>query len=302
MKISRGGAFDESPDLRGRASTRWRGRRVRRSSATTDACGCAPPRWSSRWAWTRSGWTCTAATAAPVVETAAMPTARLGLRHAQRRVRGPPPLPAGGRVLRPRREGRARTTARAATSRSGTPTCSPRTRRWSSRPAGHRTTRARTGPAPSSTRTTSRSRSSTTRLSRPGRWPGPSSTTATAPTTTSRAAEEYAHPLRRRPVHRVHLRRAADARDPRGLHRPHRPRRAAAAVGAGLPPVPLVPVHAGRGRGGRRPAPRARHPVRRAVAGHRVHGRLPRLHLGHRVLPGRRRACSRRLRRRRASA
>ena len=36
----------------------------------------------------------------------------------------------------------------------------------------------------------------------------------------------------------------------------------------------------------------ARHPLRRAVARHRVHGRLPRLHLEHRALPRRRRACS----------
>ena len=34
------------------------------------------------------------------------------------------------------------------------------------------------------------------------------------------------------------------------------------------------------------------HPVRRAVARHRLHGRLPRLHLEHRGLPGRRRRCS----------
>ncbi len=35
----------------------------------------------------------------------------------------------------------------------------------------------------------------------------------------------------------------------------------------------------------RRPTPRARHPVRRHVAGHRVHGRLPGLHLGPRLVP-----------------
>ncbi len=64
-------------------------------------------------------------------------------------------------------------------------------------------------------------------------------------------------PLRGRPVHRVRVRRAADAGHPRGLHVAHRPRRAAAAVGARLPPVPLVRLHAGRGRGARRAPPRA---------------------------------------------
>ena len=38
------------------------------------------------------------------------------------------------------------------------------------------------------------------------------------------------------------------------------PRSAAAAVGARLPPVPLVRLHAGRGRGDRRAAPRRRLP------------------------------------------
>ena len=55
----------------------------------------------------------------------------------------------------------------------------------------------------------------------------------------------------------------------------------------GLPPVPLVPLHAGRGRGARRPPPRRAHPVRRAVARHRAHGRLPRVHVGHGGVPGR---------------
>ena len=41
-----------------------------------------------------------------------------------------------------------------------------------------------------------------------------------------------------------------------------------------------------------RPPPRRAHPVRRAVARHRVHGRLPRVHVGHGGVPGRRRACS----------
>ena len=80
--------------------------------------------------------------------------------------------------------------------------------------------------------------------------------------------------------------------DPRGLHVAHRARCAAAAVGARLPPVPLVRLHAGRGRGARRAPPRARPPVRRAVARHRVHGRLPRLHLEHGARSRTRRGCS----------
>ena len=55
----------------------------------------------------------------------------------------------------------------------------------------------------------------------------------------------------------------------------------AAAVVPRLPPVPLVRLHPGRGRGARAAPPRRRHPVRRPVARHRVHGRLPRLHVEH---------------------
>ena len=94
-------------------------------------------------------------------------------------------------------------------------------------------------------------------------------------------------PLRGRAVHGVRVRRPAHAGHPRGLHVAHGARRQAAAVGARLPPVPLVRLHAGRGRGARHAAPRARPAVRRAVAGHRVHGRLPRLHLEHGAVPRR---------------
>ena len=62
------------------------------------------------------------------------------------------------------------------------------------------------------------------------------------------------HPLRGRPVHGVRLRRPGPPGDPRGVHVAHRADGAAAAVGARLPPVPLVHVHAGRGRGARRAA------------------------------------------------
>ena len=90
---------------------------------------------------------------------------------------------------------------------------------------------------------------------------------------------------------------------PRVRHRPRlaagRPARAggadrhhaaAAALGARLPPVPLL-LFPGRARAGDRGRlPLAPHPVRRHLAGHRLHGRLPHLHLRpRRASPTRRR-------------
>ena len=88
--------------------------------------------------------------------------ALLGLRHPERRVHrsaagAARTTPSSGWARSP-----AATTARAATSRCGTPTSSIRTRQASSPRAGRRTTRAPIKPASSSTRTTCRSRSSTT--------------------------------------------------------------------------------------------------------------------------------------------
>ena len=40
----------------------------------------------------------------------------------------------------------------------------------------------------------------------------------------------------------------------------------------GLPPMPVVPLHAAGGRSAGRSAPAAPDPVRRPVAGHRIHG------------------------------
>ena len=63
----------------------------------------------------------------------------------------------------------------------------------------------------------------------------------------------------------------------------------APAVVARVSPEPVVRVHAGRRRTDGAAAPRIPDPLRRAVAGHRTHGRLPRLHLGRPPVPGRRR-------------
>ena len=92
-------------------------------------------------------------------------------------------------------------------------------------------------------------------------------------------------PLPWRPVHRVRLRRARHAGHPDRVHRADRPDRATAALVARLPPVPLVRLHPGRGRADRRRAPGVRRALRLAVAGHRVHGRLPGVHLGRRAVP-----------------
>ena len=77
----------------------------------------------------------------------------------------------------------------------------------------------------------------------------------------------------------------AHARHPPRVHVAHRQDAAAADLGARLPPVPLVQLLPGGRRGPRPQAPRGARPVRRAVARHRLHGRLPRLHLGQGALP-----------------
>ena len=131
---------------------------------------------------------------------------------------------AGGRDLRARREDRRGTTARAATSRSGTPTCSSRgqTAEFIARPR-RRTTRAPTGTAPSSTRTTSRSRSSTTTPTRPGTMAASFVDNGYRAQLRLRRRRRVRDPLRGRPVHRVRLRRPGHAGDPRGVHLAHRP-------------------------------------------------------------------------------
>ena len=146
--------------------------------------------------------------------------------------------------------------------------------------------------ASSSTPTTSRSRSSTT-TPRTGRWRARSSTTATARAYDFREPDEYRFRFEGGQYTEYVFAGPVDAGHPRGLHVADGPRRSAAAVGARLPPVPLV--RATRRTRSRRSAPAtasSRHPVRRALARHRVHGRLPRVHVGHRTVPRRARRCS----------
>ncbi len=210
---------------------------------------------------------------------------RHGLRHAQRRLRGAAPLPPGGRDLRPRRAVREPQPQ------------GPRLHALEHRhPRRARDRRVQAGPRPGrpARRRDEHGMGPVLRLDPvllppglPRRGDGRVVRRQRLPRDVRlHGGRRVRHRLRRRPVHGVRVRRPRHAGDPRGLHRPHRPRGAAAAVGARLPPVPLVPLHAGRRRGPRRPPPRGGRPVRRAVAGHRLHGRLPRLHLGRGGVPG----------------
>ena len=262
IKISRGGVFDETPTfavvddgdrgLRGRRHDAAH-RRARRS--TLDRSARRPPR--RRHAGDR-------------VDRA--------LRDAQRRVRGAPPLPRRGRDLRARREDRAPQPQGPRRSRSGTPTSSTRTRRASSAATATR--------ASSSTRTTSRSRSSTT-TRRTGRWRRRSSTTATARRYDFTEPDEYA------------FRFEGGQYTEYVFAGPSMPGIVEAYTWltgrTAPPPLWALGYHQCRWLDYTQddvealgaPPPRARHPVRRALARHRVHGRLPRLHLEHRAVPGR---------------
>ena len=267
-------------------STVERGRRRRARSAR--------PRSSCRWARPVPARRPPHRRQRRSIETAADADGRYwAVRDAQRRLHRPPPLPARGRDLRPGREDRPPQPPgprlHAVEHRRPRPDATAEFTAG----RGRRTTRAATARASSSTRTTSRSRSSTTRRRRAARWRARSSTTATAATYDFSAAEEYRIHFARRPVHRVRLRRPGDAGHPRAPT-PWLTGRAA------LPPLWALGyhqcrwfrLHAGRGRGARRAPPRPSDPLRRAVARHRVHGRLPRLHLGHGGVPRRRPACS----------
>ena len=75
----------------------------------------------------------------------------------------------------------------------------------------------------------------------------------------------------------------------RPLHGADRPHADAAAVGARQPAVAVVVHERGPGALDRARVPRTRDPVRRALPRHRLHGRLPRVHLGPRAVPGPRR-------------
>ena len=276
MKISRGGVFDEAPtfavcvdplaepveftverDDEGCAAHGG----AHRDAVAGPVPARRPPRRRHR------AWDCADA-AGPL----------LGVRHAQRRVQAPAPLPAGGRDLRPGGEGRPAQPQgprlHAVEHRR------PQPRRDRGVTAGKEPATRVATTASSSTRTTCRSRSSTTT---PGRAHGGLVHRQRLPRPrTSSPAEEYAIRFEGGQYTEYVFAGPRMPDDPRGLHVADRARRAAAAVVARLPPVPLVRLHAGRGRGARPQRHRdARHPVRRAVARHRVHGRLPRLHLEH---------------------
>ena len=107
VKISRGGAFDESPTFAVCVDP------LAEPVAFTVECGDGVVRL-------RTAALVRLARAGPVPARRPPPRRQrrrrdrrrrrrppLGVRHAQRRVRGPPPLPPGGRDLRPRREDRA---------------------------------------------------------------------------------------------------------------------------------------------------------------------------------------------------
>ena len=127
----------------------------------------------------------------------------------------------------------------------------PARRPPSSPRAGRPTTRARTARASSSTRTTSRSRSSTTTTQPTGAMAGSFVDNGYRADVRLLAPEEYAIRFEGGQYTEYVFAGPGHAGHPRGLHVADRPHRAAAAVGARLPPVPLVPLHAGRGRGAR---------------------------------------------------
>ena len=286
FKISRGGAFDETPTF---AALRRPARRSRPTFTVEHGEGAAVVR-----------------TGALVVTLGLDPfrldvhrpdgspwSRRRSTRTAGRRPTSPATTPgrcAGAAGRRTRSTGsarrRARTTARAATSRSGTPTCSTTPRPRSSSRAGTTTTRARTRRAPSSTRTTSPSPSSTTTRSRRARSARRSSTTAIAPSTTSRVRRV------RRSTSRAGSTRSTSSPGPDlpGMLEAYTWLTGRMA----LPPLWALGYHQCRWFKYTQDAVEAlgaRHrelgpPVRRPVARHRLHGRLPRLHLGRGGVPG----------------
>ena len=242
-------------DVRGLRRPAGRARRLRRSSAATTSCACAPPRSWPRSGSTRSGSTSTA------------PTARRWSRRRRRRRRywayatlndaftvrrRCRPEDAiyglGEKTGRHNRKGRDFTLW-------NTDVLDPRRDRGVHR--GRAAERPARGPDEHRVRPVLRLDPV---LLPPRRMP--TGTMAASFVDNGyrgalrlhRAPSEYRDPLRRRPVHRVRLRRPGDAGHPRGLHVADRAHGAAAAVVARLPPVPLVRLHAGRGRGARRSA------------------------------------------------
>ena len=278
------------------ASTRWPARRVHRRARRRRRARAHRPRSSSRSGSTRSGSTSTAPTAARSIETAGdadgPPWAYATLNDAftvRRRCR------PRGRDLRPGGEDRPRTTAGGATSRCGTPTCSTRTRRPSSPPAGRRATRAATAPS---------TEFDPYYVSIPffyhhdarqtGAMAGRSSTTATA-----RAYDVLGG---RRSTASTSRAGSTPSTSSPGPGMPDVVRAYTALTGRTAPP-PLWALGYHQCRWFRytqdavealaRAPPRRADPVRRAVARHRAHGRLPRVHVGRGVVPGRAGRCSR---------
>ena len=187
FKISRGGAFDETPTFALCVDPTRGAGRVHRGARRGRRASCARARSSSPSASTRSGSTSTGPTGAPVIETAEDPDGRSqAYVDPQRRLGAAPALPAGGRDLRARREGGHAQPQGPRLHALEHRRARRRRDRGVHRRPGRRTTRAPTRRARSSTRTTSPSRSSTTTRSRPARSARRSSTTAIARPTTSR--------------------------------------------------------------------------------------------------------------------
>ena len=239
------------------ASIRWRTPvefTVERDDDARPAC--ARRRWWCRSGSTRSGSTCTAPTARAVVETAADEEGRYWayatLNDAFTR---PPALPAGGRDLRARREGRP-------AQPQGPRLHAVEHRR--AQPDRDRGVHRRPGPPddPRADRHERRVRPVLRVdpvLLPPGLPDGRdggrrSSTTATAATYEFSRPEEYRIRFAGGQYTEYVFAGPGDAGHPRGLHLADRADRAAAAVVARLPPVPLVRLHPGRGRGARRSA------------------------------------------------
>ena len=242
FKLSRGGRVRRDADVRGLRRSALRAGRVHgRDRGGRRACR-RPPRWSSRWGSTRSGSTSTAPTAASWSR-ASPPYATLNdAFEVRRRCRAEDAIYGlGEKTGRGNRKGRDFTlwnvdvlnpheTREFVEGRDGA----------AGGPAQHRVRPVlRLDPVLLPPRPHRRDDGGVVRrqrLPRPLRLP---------------RRRRVRVPLRGRAVHGVRLRRAVDAGDPGGLHVADRPDRAAAAVGARLPPVPLVRLHAGRGRGAR---------------------------------------------------
>ena len=209
----------------------------------------------------------------------------VGLRDPERRVHGAPPVPPGGRGLRPGREDRPAQS-------QGPRLHDVEPRRAEPRAECRVHGRARSGrPAVGELEHGVRPVLRVDPVLPPPRRPNLGRGLVVPRQRVPHAlrllpARGVPHPRRGRAVRRVRLRRAAAPRCRRGVHAPDREGRPAAAVGAGIPPVPMVRLHPGGGRGAGGAAPRPAGALRRTLARHRLHGRLSRLHVGRGEVPG----------------